>query len=189
MIIFYSLRFETPPNWGGRPSYLYPPGTGWQGYARRYWVPFSSPPTTRRATVEVFVPTSTRDTRWVASVVFKITLRHGPHRKHTRFVVVVHLMQLPINGLHNTVSNANSIVEAYLPRRCVVTAVVSFVSRCLPSSGSIRHHTLSFTCRCPVSMNILATKMGALNIAPKHKIAIFSKITPTVLIKFWRPSP
>jgi hypothetical protein len=37
------------------------PGTGWPGYNPRHWVPFSSPPTTRRATVQVFEPASTRE--------------------------------------------------------------------------------------------------------------------------------
>jgi hypothetical protein len=37
-----------------------PSGTGWLSYTPRHWVPFSSPPTTRRATVEVFEPASTR---------------------------------------------------------------------------------------------------------------------------------
>jgi hypothetical protein len=32
------------------------------GYTPRHWVPFSSPPTTRRATVEVFDPASTWET-------------------------------------------------------------------------------------------------------------------------------
>jgi hypothetical protein len=40
---------------------VYPPGAGWSSYTPRHWVPFSSPPTTRRATVEVFKPVSTRD--------------------------------------------------------------------------------------------------------------------------------
>jgi hypothetical protein len=40
---------------------VYPAGTGWPGYTPRHWVPFSSPPTTRRVTVEVFDPASTRD--------------------------------------------------------------------------------------------------------------------------------
>jgi hypothetical protein len=57
--IFYCLRFETPPTWRNRSPYLYPPGTGWHSYTPRHWVPFSSPPTTRRATVEVFEPDST----------------------------------------------------------------------------------------------------------------------------------
>jgi hypothetical protein len=59
MTIFYCLRFETPPTRGSRSPYLYPPGTGWPSYTPRHWVPFSSPPTTRRATVELFEPAST----------------------------------------------------------------------------------------------------------------------------------
>jgi hypothetical protein len=45
MTTFYCLRFETPPTWSARCSYLYPPGTGWPGYTRR--LPFSSRPTTK----------------------------------------------------------------------------------------------------------------------------------------------
>jgi hypothetical protein len=61
--IFYYLRVETPPTWRARYQYLYPPGTGWPSYTPRHWVPFSSPPTTRRDTVEVFEPSSTRLTK------------------------------------------------------------------------------------------------------------------------------
>jgi hypothetical protein len=61
MIIFYCLRFENPSTWRARSPYLYPPGTGWPDYTPRHWVPFSSPPTTRSATVEVFDPASTWD--------------------------------------------------------------------------------------------------------------------------------
>jgi hypothetical protein len=60
MIIFYCVRLETPRTWRTRSLYLYPPGTGWPGYNPRDGVPFSSPPTTRRATVEVFDPACTR---------------------------------------------------------------------------------------------------------------------------------
>jgi hypothetical protein len=67
MTIFYCLRFETPPTWRARSPFLYSSGAGWPGYTARYWVPFSSPPTTRRATVDVFNPTSTRDTDWLNS--------------------------------------------------------------------------------------------------------------------------
>jgi hypothetical protein len=56
MTIFYCLRFESLPTWRDMSPYLYPPGTGWPSYTPRHWVPFSSPPTTRRATVEVFEP-------------------------------------------------------------------------------------------------------------------------------------
>jgi hypothetical protein len=62
MTILYCLRFETSPTWRARSPYLYPPGTGWPGYTPRHCVPFLSPPTTRRATVEVFEPASTRST-------------------------------------------------------------------------------------------------------------------------------
>jgi hypothetical protein len=57
MTTFYFLRFETPPpppTWRVRSPYLYPPETGRPSHNPRHWVPFSSPPTTRRATVEVF---------------------------------------------------------------------------------------------------------------------------------------
>jgi hypothetical protein len=37
-----------------------PPGTGWPSYTPRHCIPFSSPPMTRRATVEVFEHASTR---------------------------------------------------------------------------------------------------------------------------------
>jgi hypothetical protein len=51
MTIFYCLKFETPPTCRARSPYLYPPGRGWSSYNPRHWVPFSSPPTTLRATV------------------------------------------------------------------------------------------------------------------------------------------
>jgi hypothetical protein len=54
--IFYCLRFETPPTWRTRFPYLYPPWTGWPSYTPRHWVLFSSPPSTHKATVEVFEP-------------------------------------------------------------------------------------------------------------------------------------
>jgi hypothetical protein len=59
MTILYCFRFETVPTWRARSPYLYPPGTGWPSYTPMHWVPFSSPPTTRRATVEAFEPAST----------------------------------------------------------------------------------------------------------------------------------
>jgi hypothetical protein len=58
---FYCLQFEIPPTWWARSPHLYPPGTGWPGYTPRQWVPFSLPPTTRRAMEKVFDSTSIRD--------------------------------------------------------------------------------------------------------------------------------
>jgi hypothetical protein len=53
-------QIRDSPNLEARSPYLYSLGTGWSSYIPRHWVPFSSPPTTRRATVEVLELTSTR---------------------------------------------------------------------------------------------------------------------------------
>jgi hypothetical protein len=53
-------QIRDTPNLEVQVTYLYPPGTGWPSYTPRHWVLFPSPPTTRRATVEVFEPASTR---------------------------------------------------------------------------------------------------------------------------------
>jgi hypothetical protein len=42
------------PTWRARAPYKYPPGKGWYTYTPGHWVPFTSPLTTRRATVGVF---------------------------------------------------------------------------------------------------------------------------------------
>jgi hypothetical protein len=63
VIFRYScLRFKVPITWRARSPCLFSPGTWWPGYTPKHWVPFSSPPTTRRATVEVF------DTENVSSI-------------------------------------------------------------------------------------------------------------------------
>jgi hypothetical protein len=54
--------FETPPTWKAKAPFLYPPGARWSSYTPRHWDPFSLPPTTRRATVELFESASTWDT-------------------------------------------------------------------------------------------------------------------------------
>jgi hypothetical protein len=54
--------------WRARSPYLYPPGTWWSSYNPRHWVPFSSPSTTRRATVEVFEAASTLSLAYNISV-------------------------------------------------------------------------------------------------------------------------
>jgi hypothetical protein len=81
LTIFYCVRFETLPTWRTRSPYLYLPGTGWSSYVPRNWVPFSSPPTTRWAIVEVFEPASMRgETLNRVSV----TLRMAAYRKSVR---------------------------------------------------------------------------------------------------------
>jgi hypothetical protein len=48
------------PNLGGQvPVFIRTKGTGWPSYNPRHWVPFLSPPTTCRTTVEVFEAAST----------------------------------------------------------------------------------------------------------------------------------
>jgi hypothetical protein len=60
MTTFYCLRFETPQNLEGQvPVFISPRNRVAQLYPQAL-VPFSSPPTTRRATVEVFEPVSKR---------------------------------------------------------------------------------------------------------------------------------
>jgi hypothetical protein len=48
-----------PQTWRAKFLYLYPLGTVWPSYTPRHLVPFSSPPATRRVTVEVFEHNST----------------------------------------------------------------------------------------------------------------------------------
>jgi hypothetical protein len=77
---------ETPPTWRNRSPYLYPPGTGWPRYTPGHWVPFPSPLTTSRATVEVFYPASTRDSLcfYQGTTLAKLdgrVLWRGPHWK------------------------------------------------------------------------------------------------------------
>jgi hypothetical protein len=55
----YCLKFETSQTRRVRSPYLYRPGNGWPSYVPRHWVPLSSLPTTRKATVEISDPAST----------------------------------------------------------------------------------------------------------------------------------
>jgi hypothetical protein len=49
-------QIRDSPNLEGRSPYLYLPRTGWPGYTPGHWFLFFSPPTTRRATVELSNP-------------------------------------------------------------------------------------------------------------------------------------
>jgi hypothetical protein len=60
MAVFYCFKFETPPTWRARSSYLYPPGTGWPSYTHGCWVHFALPPITYRAAVEISEPSFTQ---------------------------------------------------------------------------------------------------------------------------------
>jgi hypothetical protein len=94
MTIFYCPRFETPWTWRARSPYLYRPGTGCSSYTSRHWVPLSSPPTTRRATVEVFDTASTRvllrEKCWI-----RHTHIHTHTHKHTHIYIYIYLEHNP----------------------------------------------------------------------------------------------
>jgi hypothetical protein len=69
-------QIRDSPTCKARSLYLYPPGTGWPSCTLRHRVPFSSPPTTRRATMNIYEPASTRVTsNCPKQVKVKVTLR------------------------------------------------------------------------------------------------------------------
>jgi hypothetical protein len=120
---FYYLRFETPPTWRARSPYLYPPGTEWLSYNLRRWVPFLSPPTASRATVEVFEPTSTQGPDYI------ITSQHRQHGKHCSSVSVwfSHVRNLLLNSgrcftestcYNNIVENQNGVIHQPYTLKC-----------------------------------------------------------------------
>jgi hypothetical protein len=84
MTIFYCLKFETPPTWRARSSYLYPPGTGWPSYTPKHWILcFDSPDIISART----------------------------HRKHTlpAIALVLHHVTILADGIENTVPRGASI--------------------------------------------------------------------------------
>jgi hypothetical protein len=112
--------------------------------ASRAQAPSSQPP----VQISTELKTAERDcrfsTNWVAPIVFKVIPRTYHMENTSVSIVVVQLLQLPSNRLHNTVPNSNSIVvEACSPRCCIATAVISSsISRSLPSN---RSHSLTHT--------------------------------------------
>jgi hypothetical protein len=89
MTTFYCLRFETPPTQRARSQYLYPPEYGGPVIPLGIGlVPFSSSPTTRRATVEVFGPASMRGTDYTVNLISLLTTRRGPRRQPSSSIVV-----------------------------------------------------------------------------------------------------
>jgi hypothetical protein len=90
MTIFYCLRFNTHPTWRARSLYLFPPRNRVVLLYHQALVPFSSPPTTRRAMVEVFEPASTQ----------------GPTKNSSWFS----LCSLHMDHIYNNTSNNSSAV-------------------------------------------------------------------------------
>jgi hypothetical protein len=60
---YFTASSETPTTSRARSPYLYPPGTRWLNYTLKQWVLFFLPLTTRMATVELFYPASTRESK------------------------------------------------------------------------------------------------------------------------------
>jgi hypothetical protein len=71
-----------------RPTYLHNLGIGWPNYAPRQCVPFSRPLATRKDTVEVFYPASTRSKTDLApsleGIFQLLILSYGPTAKEPR---------------------------------------------------------------------------------------------------------
>jgi hypothetical protein len=89
-------QIRVSPDLEGQIPVFTSPETGWPGYTPRHWVPFSSSPTTRTATVEVFDPVAW-DPRYTASG------------------------RLPSKQFPN---NSSVVIEVYLPRHCVAMEVI-----------------------------------------------------------------
>jgi hypothetical protein len=95
------------PTWGARSPYLIPPPrTAWPSYTPRHWVPFSSPPKSRRATVatvEVFELASTRSpARHVLPLLQTATRKKGQpplstERARSMFTAAIRMMHA-VNG-------------------------------------------------------------------------------------------
>jgi hypothetical protein len=71
-ILFSQIRDS--PNLECRIPVFISPGTGWPSYNPRHLAPFSSPPVTRRDTVEVFDPASTRVHNRKVKVILRLTI-------------------------------------------------------------------------------------------------------------------
>jgi hypothetical protein len=141
MTPFCCLRLETTPTWRARSPYLYHPGTGWPSYSPRHWVPFSSPPTTRRATMEVFDPDSTRESRFTLRLVVyrqSVRLDAKPLETHGHNFLFSN-WTLSIESLCNILSNENGSV---VYNCCWASPAQSFS---VPSSHSGDYEDLCLT--------------------------------------------
>jgi hypothetical protein len=92
-ILLSQIR-DSPHLEGQVPGFVSPPPvTGWPSYTPRHWVPFSSPPRTRRATVEVLEPSSTRaDSLLTICPAYNISVRTA--HKTPSFVAIYWLLSI-----------------------------------------------------------------------------------------------
>jgi hypothetical protein len=119
------------------PRIYIPQEEGGPVFYPRNRVPFSSPSTAGRATVEVFEPASTRASDLLAPVVFKITPRHGPRRN------------IPVSNSTPIVARRFVAAGTCLRSRCLETGLVYLpISWSSHSNGCIYYkifHLLTFS--------------------------------------------
>jgi hypothetical protein len=114
----------------------------------RHWVPSSSPPTSHRATVEVFDPASTRRLTHIADLSSSLyclgadpienaasSSSYGQLPSDSLYIVDVFF-----HFLGNLFTELYSETAFCLFAYCIAMAVVSFVWRPLPRNGSIRQN-------------------------------------------------
>jgi hypothetical protein len=107
-------------------------------------LPFTSPPTTRRVTVEVFDPSSTRDTDLVAPVTSFITPRHGPRRQHRSFSYAKSF-PLPRERVYRAVAQKQVWYNNRSHDCCVATAIHATILILLSFNATQSGHTNSIT--------------------------------------------
>jgi hypothetical protein len=133
MATFYCHRFETPPNWRAISPYIYI-----YIYVHIFIYPFSSPPTNRRAMMEVFASASSHTfielTGWCPC---NITPFHGPRRKLSFQQFVYRCMRINCRLLSSSVTVA--VYCCLLKICCLAANVVS-----LSVSRSLYSYTLQY---------------------------------------------
>jgi hypothetical protein len=129
MAIFFCLKLETFSTWRARSPYLYPPGTGWPGYTARHWVPFSSPPTTRKATVAVLDPAFTQDSNSSCLTSSLYSLGAAP-TENTASSLLLHVKSLQPQGCVATSAALTTEDSDLLLLRTLVSAGICLPNRC-----------------------------------------------------------
>jgi hypothetical protein len=72
-------QIRDSPNLEASSPYLYPSGRGWPSYNPRHWIPFTSPLTTRRTTVEV-IRTLLRTLEKQSAITWRINSRRTEYK-------------------------------------------------------------------------------------------------------------
>jgi hypothetical protein len=108
LVIFYCLRFETPPTRRARFPYLYSPGTWWPSYTPRHWVPFRR---LLRLAGIWWRYSNTSKTNFFK--IIYIQIQSVPHRKH----ITSPLQAQPICAFCEVLTEFLSVSSIYLSLR------------------------------------------------------------------------